>query len=126
VSKWRWLASGAAAAVAAVLGIALWPADEPAAAPGPEAVAEAAATPPAASDAAAGLRRVAADGRDAQRELWRQRLQRAKRTLDSYRQATRYPHESRPIAEHPDQVRPTTRSWRNGPCANRVGRSSKG
>lgn len=34
------------------------------------------------------------------------RLQRAERTLQSYREATRYPHESRPINEHPDQVHP--------------------
>jgi hypothetical protein len=49
---------------------------------------------------------VAAGTRETERELWRQRLQRARRTLDNYRHATRYPHESRPIAEHPDQVRP--------------------
>lgn len=42
----------------------------------------------------------------AQRELLVQRLERARTTLDAYRQQTRYPHESRPIAEHPDQVHP--------------------
>jgi hypothetical protein len=106
VSGRHWLAGGAAAAAVVLLAFALWPADEPAAAPGPEPVAEAAATPPTAAASNAGPRRVAATGRDVERELWRQRLQRAKRTLDSYRQATRYPHESRPIAEHPDQARP--------------------
>lgn len=42
----------------------------------------------------------------AQRELLLQRLERARVTLDTYRQQTRYPHESRPLAEHPDQVHP--------------------
>lgn len=42
----------------------------------------------------------------AQRELLQQRLERARVTLDTYRQQTRYPHESRPLAEHPDQVHP--------------------
>jgi hypothetical protein len=38
--------------------------------------------------------------------LWQARYERAERTYASYRDATRYPYESRPIAEHPDQVRP--------------------
>jgi hypothetical protein len=42
----------------------------------------------------------------AQRELLQQRLERARVALDTYRAQTRYPHESRPISEHPDQVRP--------------------
>lgn len=42
----------------------------------------------------------------AERELLQQRLERARVALDTYRAQTRYPHESRPIAEHPDQVRP--------------------
>lgn len=41
-----------------------------------------------------------------QRELWQARLERARRSLDGYRAAAQYPHESRPIEEHPDQVRP--------------------
>jgi hypothetical protein len=44
--------------------------------------------------------------RTAQRDLLVQRLERAKLTLATYREQTRYPHESRPIAEHPDQVHP--------------------
>ncbi|MBQ0928970.1 choice-of-anchor X domain-containing protein [Ideonella alba] len=44
--------------------------------------------------------------RDEAQSLARERLQRAERALASYRSATRYPHEARPIAEHPDQVRP--------------------
>lgn len=42
--------------------------------------------------------------REARRSLWAQRLERAKRTLDTYVAATRYPPESRPIREQPDQV----------------------
>ncbi len=44
--------------------------------------------------------------RMAQRDLLTQRLERARVALDTYRAQTRYPHESRPIAEHPDQVQP--------------------
>ncbi|REG24517.1 hypothetical protein ATI61_114125 [Archangium gephyra] len=46
--------------------------------------------------------------REAQRQLWEKRLERARFTLDSYRKSTRYPHESRPIEEHPDQVYPAS------------------
>ncbi|MBX3585992.1 MAG: hypothetical protein KF796_05055 [Ramlibacter sp.] len=46
------------------------------------------------------------DARQTQLALWRGRYERAEQTYASYRDATRYPHESRPIAEHPDQVRP--------------------
>ncbi|WP_419145149.1 choice-of-anchor X domain-containing protein [Myxococcus stipitatus] len=42
--------------------------------------------------------------REELKALWRQRLERAKRTLESYVAATRYPPQSRPIEEHPDQV----------------------
>lgn len=49
---------------------------------------------------------VALRERLAQRELLQQRLERARVALDTYRLQTRYPHESRPITEHPDQVQP--------------------
>ena len=42
----------------------------------------------------------------AQREQLQLRLERARVALDTYRAQTRYPHESRPIAEHSDQVHP--------------------
>ncbi|WP_253910470.1 choice-of-anchor X domain-containing protein, partial [Pyxidicoccus fallax] len=42
--------------------------------------------------------------REARRKLWEQRLERAKRTLDTYLAATRYPPESRPGREQPDQM----------------------
>lgn len=44
--------------------------------------------------------------RKQQLALWQQRYDRAEQVYSSYRDATRYPHESRPISEHPDQVRP--------------------
>ena len=47
------------------------------------------------------------DERVAQRRLWERRLERARSTLEAYVAATRYPPESRPISEHPDQVLPT-------------------
>lgn len=44
--------------------------------------------------------------RKEQLALWQGRYDRAEQIYASYRDATRYPYESRPIAEHPDQVRP--------------------
>lgn len=44
--------------------------------------------------------------RQEQMALWRGRLERAEQLYASYRDSTRYPFESRPISEHPDQVRP--------------------
>lgn len=44
--------------------------------------------------------------RQEQLALWRGRLERAEQLYASYRDSTRYPFESRPISEHPDQVRP--------------------
>lgn len=38
--------------------------------------------------------------------LWQGRLERARMALDGYRTAAQYPHESRPAAEHADQLRP--------------------
>lgn len=44
--------------------------------------------------------------RQAQLALWQARYERAEQTYANYRDITRYPHDSRPLAEHPDQVRP--------------------
>lgn len=44
--------------------------------------------------------------REEKRAIWRARYERAEQVFNSYRDATRYPHESRPIADAPDQVRP--------------------
>ncbi|MFO1336951.1 MAG: choice-of-anchor X domain-containing protein [Burkholderiaceae bacterium] len=102
----RWAAAAGVAAGLAAL-VAWWPGDG-SAGDAPAVAAPAAAPLAMATDApAAGPRTAAlAPGRQADRALWQQRLARARHTLDSYRQATRYPHESRPIAEHPDQVDP--------------------
>jgi len=40
------------------------------------------------------------------RELWAQRHERAQHTLSSYLASTRYPPDSRPFSEHPDQAKP--------------------
>jgi hypothetical protein len=37
---------------------------------------------------------------------WQQRYDRAEQVYSSYKDSTRYPYESRPISEHPDQIRP--------------------
>lgn len=44
--------------------------------------------------------------RQQQLALMQARYERAEQTYTSYRNATRYPHESRPIQEQPDQVKP--------------------
>jgi hypothetical protein len=46
--------------------------------------------------------------REAQRQLWEKRVERARFTYDSYVRSTRYPPESRSIKEHPDQVYPAS------------------
>lgn len=63
--------------------------------------ASAASAPTTAPLSAQGLR-----ARQEQLALWQQRLARAEQALSTYRTSTRYPYESRPITEHPDQVRP--------------------
>jgi hypothetical protein len=37
---------------------------------------------------------------------WRSRYERAEQVYNTYRDATRYPHESRPIQDHPDRIQP--------------------
>jgi hypothetical protein len=107
---------------AAGLGMALWglwalwagwaSADTPQPEAHPAASASAPRTrpaPAAASQPASGTAPLSAMGqaqRQAERALWQARLQRAQAALAAYEAAARYPHESRPIAEHPDQVRP--------------------
>ncbi len=44
--------------------------------------------------------------RQARRAQWASRLERAQEALTAYEQSARYPHESRPASEHPDQMRP--------------------
>jgi len=103
----------AALAATGLLGTGWWLAAgsaTPEPAPTTVAMAAPAVAPPGSAPApAAGLgpRRV----RDpaelaAQRALWQQRLQRAREVRDAYAAATRYPPESRPAAEHGDQLHP--------------------
>jgi hypothetical protein len=118
----RVVAVSAAVAVAAVALLGWWlaPAEEPPATaagtggsgpllmawpPPPGALV---ATAAAASGPRAGvpLSALGEAERRAQLALWQGRLERARATLDGYRASAQYPHESRPIEEHPDQVRP--------------------
>lgn len=106
-----WLIAGLA-----VVGAGLWslrPADAGTAtatgAPAETPAGPAASGPPGAARAMPHAGPLSAEGlrtREALQALARQRLQRAEQTLASYQAATRYPHESRPMREHPDQVRP--------------------
>lgn len=113
---WRW--AGGAGGVAALLWFA-WPAAGQGEAPGPAApaiaVPAAAPTTPAAVAPVLPAAPVAAIApfspaglatRDQQRALAQARLERAQLTLDTYLQAARYPHDSRPADEHADQLRP--------------------
>lgn len=101
----RFVIVGAAAAVAVLVGVLLPGGETPAVAPAAPVAAAAPAAPPlpAASSpyTADGLR-----ARQLQLALWQGRLKRAEDTLANYRHSTRYPHEARPLSEHPDQVRP--------------------
>jgi len=88
---WRWLQADAAAQ------------EQGAIAAPPSAAVSAQAAQPAGSApfSAAGLM-----ARQRLLHLWQLRHERAEQVYLSYRDATRYPPEARPIAEHPDQVRP--------------------
>jgi hypothetical protein len=112
---WAALALAGALAAAAFFWLRA-PADlaAPAATPGTPrlALAGTEVTPalPASAAASGGSGRPLSALGQAQRQeqlaLWQARLARARVSLDNYREAARYPHESRPIGEHPDQVRP--------------------
>jgi hypothetical protein len=94
----------ACAAAAVLVGVLLPGGDTPAVVPAtPVTAAPASATRPA---SASPYTDEAARARQAQLALWQGRLRRAEETLANYRRSTRYPHESRPLAEHPDQLRP--------------------
>ena len=106
-----WLAAGTTLALAGLIAWWAWP-REAGRAPA-EAVAATShlALPPSASVASAPLAMApftdaAARARLAQRDELLKRLERAQLTLAHYRESTRYPPESRPIADHPDQVHP--------------------
>lgn len=118
-----WLAAGVLVLLAGIG--ALQAGQEPVAAVPAPAVAVAALSAPlpasAAPFSAAGLQ-----ARQAQLAVWQQRLARARQTLDTYRESTRYPHESRPIGEHPDQQRPFDPIADDKPLRNPGGQPARG
>ncbi len=107
-----------AAAVAAGLVVGVWwwaaesaPAPAPPAAVAPPTAAFEGRLPDAASAASAAapgapLSALGLAQRREQLAQWQDRLARAQQALAAHQAATQYPHESRPIEEHPDQVRP--------------------
>jgi hypothetical protein len=116
--RWKFLGLGGAAVALAVLGWYVWGADPVADASATSAnrqVQSSSATTLGGGSGGAGG--TGTDGRSPyspaglqarqeQLTLWRGRYERAEQVYSSYRDSTRYPPESRPIAEHPDQVRP--------------------
>lgn len=94
VLGWRWRAAEADSAAEAKVVAARTPSSQ---------VGPSNASLPAGSGpfTAAGL-----VARRQQLAQWQQRYARAEQVYSSYRDATRYPPESRPIDEHPDQLRP--------------------
>ncbi len=114
----RSLILGLTGALALLLAVAwyLSPADESSANANDTSRLAAAPSVPAASDTASlaptgagGSGPLSAEGqraRQAQLALWQARYERAEQTYAKYRDITRYPHDSRPLAEHPDQARP--------------------
>jgi hypothetical protein len=110
--RWSWwLAVPAAAA----LGWLAWSlAGKPEAPPAQARAADSAwggaspfaAAPSSAASASAFGRSRPLSPRELQLAMWQQRLERAQTALATYRNATRYPHGARPIAEQPDQVHP--------------------
>ncbi|RVU47197.1 hypothetical protein [Rubrivivax rivuli] len=76
-----------------------------AAAPAPAAAPSPAAAP-ASRSLGAPLSPLGLAQRREQLELWQGRLERAREALQGYQAAAQYPHESRPLSEHPDQLRP--------------------
>lgn len=111
----RALAAAGAAGAAALLLAWWWPADPTApVAPAAQAVdfqaplklSGAAASAASGAPAGAPLSALGLAQRREQLAQWHGRLARAQQALAAYQAAAQYPHESRPIEEHPDQVRP--------------------
>lgn len=98
------------AAVAVLAGVLLPGGDTTAVAPTASPVAPAPSSAPASARprpaASSPYTAEALRARQSQLALWQGRLKRAEDALASYQRSTRYPHESRPLSEHPDQVRP--------------------
>jgi hypothetical protein len=108
VRRGYWLAG---AALAGLIAWWAWPREAGQAPAQALAATSHLALPAAASAASAPLAmapftEAAARTRLTQHDEWLKRLERAQLTLAHYRESTRYPPESRPIAHHPDQVQP--------------------
>ncbi|MDT8991628.1 choice-of-anchor X domain-containing protein [Curvibacter sp. APW13] len=106
-----WAALGGGAVLAVMLGWWLLPAEdagtvglEPSTAPATSAARHAAADTGA--GAAAAVSTFGSASRQEQLRQARERYERATQVYTSYRDATRYPHDSRPISEHADQTKP--------------------
>jgi len=91
-----WIVGVASTPTTAASDAGLADADLPRPAQGP--AASASSVRRGAPFSAAGLQ-----DRQAQLQVWQQRLERAQETLASYKQSTRYPFDSRPAAEHQDR-----------------------
>jgi hypothetical protein len=105
------LLRAAAAGLTALAGVAWfgWPPADAPSATAPPAVPAAVTTAPRHADpppAPAPFSAAGARDRRAQRALWQQRLARAEEALESYREATRYPHDSQPLDPRSDQADP--------------------
>jgi hypothetical protein len=64
--------------------------------------------------------------REEKLKLWTARYERAEQVYNTYRDATRYPHESRPIADATDQVRPFAPVLEEKTMRNERGEGVKG
>jgi hypothetical protein len=119
--KFKWiaaLAAGAACLAGAWLLLADGAEDAAAAAQAEQAIATAPTANPspfnnfgAARTSAQGSSTapLSAEGlrtREEKLAMWRSRYERAEQVYNTYRDATRYPHESRPIQDHPDRIKP--------------------
>lgn len=101
---WSWGAGESRVDEAAGASSAAAPAQSQGAAGARGAVASAPSTPgKGPAPVATPLRSPEEGEREARREVLEKRLERAKFSLDTYIAGTRYPPESRPIREHPDQ-----------------------
>ena len=114
MTPWRRRAL-ALAGVAALARLGAWwfaPAESSVAAAVPATAAAlpvaagAAASKAASAPAGAPLSPLGEAERRTRQAQWRGRLERAQAALAAYEQAAKYPHDSRPIEEHPDQLRP--------------------
>lgn len=124
--RWLWWGAPLAALVGALFGwwVVAWQA-----APLPAAVAAPVRSPsPAAPSrpAIAPYSAAGAQAREAQLSLWRERLQRAQDTLDTYSANTQYPHTSRPAAEQADQMYPNEPVVEDHPLREPKGQAAAG